>query len=64
MTNLSDNAYITEIGVGTPPQTIKALFDTGSTNTWVLGSEADIGGPKERSYDKSKSSSFKEVNPK
>jgi hypothetical protein len=37
--------------VGNPPQLVRALFDTGSTNTWVLSSTVDLGGPiKERSY--------------
>lgn len=34
--NLQDNAYVSEMYVGNPPQLIKALFDTGSTNTWIL----------------------------
>jgi len=34
--NLDDNAYVSEIYVGNPPQKIRALFDTGSTNAWVL----------------------------
>jgi hypothetical protein len=25
--------------VGNPPQKIRALFDTGSANSWILGSE-------------------------
>lgn len=37
--NLEDNAYISEIFVGNPPQKIRALFDTGSTNTWILNSK-------------------------
>lgn len=60
---MSDNAYITEITVGTPPQVIKALFDTGSTNTWILNSKTDIGTEKPRSYDNSKSSTFKVAEP-
>jgi hypothetical protein len=36
--NLEDNAYVSEMYVGNPPQLVKALFDTGSTNTWVLNS--------------------------
>lgn len=41
--------------VGNPPQLIRALFDTGSTNTWVLNSKTDLGGSvtKEHSFDTS-----------
>lgn len=27
--------YIAEVGIGTPPQTVKLNFDTGSADTWV-----------------------------
>jgi hypothetical protein len=39
--------------VGNPPQKIRALFDTGSTNTWVLGKDVQLPGnpKKEFSYD-------------
>ena len=37
--------------VGNPPQLVRALFDTGSTNTWVLSHTVDLGGAsKERAY--------------
>lgn len=48
--NLEDNAYVSDMYVGNPPQLVRALFDTGSTNTWVLNSKVDLGVPKERSY--------------
>jgi len=48
--NLEDNAYVSDMYVGNPPQLVRALFDTGSTNTWVLNSMVDIGATKERSY--------------
>ena len=55
--NLEDNAYVSEMYVGNPPQLVKALFDTGSTNTWVLNSMVDLGGAvKERSYNNATSS--------
>lgn len=47
---------MSEIFVGNPPQKIRALFDTGSTNTWILNKNTDIGGPKEFSYDDKASS--------
>ena len=43
--------------VGNPPQLVRALFDTGSTNTWILNSNTDIGVPKERSYNNMTSTS-------
>ena len=30
--------YTSDIYVGTPPQKLRALFDTGSSNTWLAGS--------------------------
>ena len=59
--NLDDNAYVAEIYVGNPPQKIRALFDTGSTNAWVLGSAVELpdNATKELSYDPSKSTSVK-----
>jgi hypothetical protein len=46
--------------VGNPPQLIRALFDTGSTNTWVLNSATDLGGStKEHSFNTALSESVK-----
>jgi hypothetical protein len=58
-TNLEDNAYVSEMYVGNPPQKLRALFDTGSTNTWVLNKKVELKGlaQKEYSYDDSKSTS-------
>lgn len=56
--NLEDNAYVSDMYVGNPPQLVRALFDTGSTNTWVLASTVDLGGAtKERSYNNMTSTS-------
>ena len=50
--NLEDNAYISDVYIGNPPQKIRALFDTGSTNTWVLNDKVVLpgGADKEFSY--------------
>jgi len=37
--NHQNTNYIGEIQIGSPPQKIRALFDTGSANSWVLGQE-------------------------
>ena len=62
--NLNDNAYVGEMYVGNPPQKIRALFDTGSTNTWILNSKVDLGAEKMRSYDDKASDTAKRTSQK
>lgn len=59
--NLNDNAYISEIYVGNPPQKLRALFDTGSTNTWVLHKNVTLpgGASKEYSFDDRESCTYR-----
>lgn len=47
--------------VGNPPQKIRGLFDTGSTNTWILNKECPTtnGKAKEFSYDEKSSKTHK-----
>ncbi|GIX65489.1 aspartyl protease ASP3 [Babesia caballi] len=54
-----DSLYIGEIKVGTPPQTLHPIFDTGSTNLWIVGSSCtDYSCLKVAHYDPSRSSTF------
>lgn len=61
--NLSDNAYVSDFYVGNPPQKVRGLFDTGSTNTWILNEAVQLanGAQKEYSFKPELSSSFAET---
>jgi|EP00945_MAST-04E_sp_MAST-4E-sp1_P000897 cathepsin D len=47
--NIKNTQYIGTIGIGTPPQNIHVIFDTGSANLWVTSSlcESDACGMHE-----------------
>lgn len=40
---LDNTLFLTDIEVGNPPQKIRALLDTGSTNMWVLNKKTMLG---------------------
>ena len=71
--SVSGGGYYIEVEVGTPAQTLTMLLDTGSSDAWVLGHDADLctdrnlqglyGVSCTSTYDASKSSSIKMIQP-
>jgi len=61
--NLEDNAYVSDMYVGNPPQKVRGLFDTGSTNTWVLNKKVKLpnNANKEFSFDDTHSKTAKKL---
>lgn len=43
MYNDNDESYYADVYIGNPKQKMRALFDTGSSNTWVLSTKASNG---------------------
>lgn len=58
--NTQNMAYTGDIYIGTPPQKVRAVFDTGSANPWILSKQAAEANNRTlgNSYDPSKSTTY------
>ncbi|KAI1759104.1 aspartic peptidase domain-containing protein [Hypoxylon sp. FL1150] len=65
--NLTGGGYYAQVSVGTPAQTVDLIVDTGSSDVWVLDSDADLCQSRAKqayygyclsTYDPSKSSTY------
>ena len=64
MKNSNNLAYMATVYLGTPPQKLRAIFDTGSSNTWVVNKKAMKKDDKidvKYVYDDTKSSTVKKT---
>lgn len=60
--NFKNTQFIGEISIGSPPQYIPVIFDTGSGNLWVNSLEnKNDKNSSNKSYDRSRSSKFRKL---
>ncbi|CAM9376205.1 unnamed protein product, partial [Discosporangium mesarthrocarpum] len=55
-----NNQYVGMLGIGTPPQALSVVLDTGSSDLWVPGQGCTACG-NHATFDSSRSSTFRPV---
>lgn len=58
LTNYYNNEYIGQMGVGSPPQYLTVVFDTGSSDLWIPETNCETCGEDSGKFDSSKSSTY------
>jgi hypothetical protein len=62
LTNYKNSQYVGTIAVGTPPQMIDVIFDTGSSNFWITSKDCtDPGCLIQKSFNPRESSTNKKI---
>ena len=62
LANFKNSQYVGSIEIGTPPQQIEVIFDTGSSNFWITSSRCkDPGCLVHKSYDANLSETHQKV---
>jgi hypothetical protein len=62
LTNFKNSQYVGTIAIGTPPQQIDVIFDTGSSNFWITSKDCmDPGCLVHKSFNGKNSSTYKKL---
>jgi len=60
--NYKNSQYVGNLEIGTPPQNVDVIFDTGSSNFWITSSKCtDKACLKHKLYDSKKSSTYQKI---